>query len=151
MNAVSYSLDELDSKLTNVDLKGFIKDCGAQTLPETVFVVDEKQLKIPFYIPIYLFLFTAGRSIAARINNNELPIINGPSFGYYGNFIPGIPIPTPIFIAIICMIIASALPAYKAIVVIILVVLSAPVVREKLAALKKELTASKSAVKEAKQ
>ena len=98
-----------------------------------------------------LILFTAGRSIAAWINNNELPIINDPRFGYFGNFIPGIPIPTPIFIAIICMIIASALPAYKAIVVIILVVLSAPVVREKLAALKKELTASKSAVKEAKQ
>ena len=212
-----------------------------------------------------LILFTAGRSIAAWINNNELPIINDPSFGYYGNFIPGIPIPTPIFIAIICMIItalvlkftkiglytqsvginaksarlnginpefikfityvilglcvavagfikvsrissinysviakdiemdailavalggnalsggkfnmaasilgayviqfltttlykfnvnASALPAYKAVVVIILVVLSAPVVREKLTALKKKITAPKATVKEAKQ
>lgn len=212
-----------------------------------------------------LILFTAGRSIAAWINNNELPIINDPSFGYFGNFIPGIPIPTPIFIAVICMIItalvlkftkiglytqsvginaksarlnginpefikfityvilglcvavagfikvsrissinysviakdiemdailavalggnalsggkfnmaasilgayviqfltttlykfevnASALPAYKAVVVIILVVLSAPVVREKLAALKKKITAPKATVKEAKQ
>lgn len=52
-----------------------------------------------------LILFTAGRSIAAWINNNELPIISDPSFGYFGNFIPGIPIPTPIFIAVICMII----------------------------------------------
>lgn len=51
-----------------------------------------------------LILFTAGRSIAAWINNNELPIISDPKFGYYGNFIPGIPIPTPIFIAIFCMI-----------------------------------------------
>ena len=212
-----------------------------------------------------LILFTAGRSIAAWINNNELPIINDPSFGYFGNFIPGIPIPTPIFIAVICMIItalvlkftkiglytqsvginaksarlnginpefikfityvilglcvavagfikvsrissinysviakdiemdailavalggnalsggkfnmaasilgayviqfltttlykfnvnASALPAYKAVVVIILVVLSAPVVREKLTAFKKKITAPKATVKEAKQ
>ena len=48
-----------------------------------------------------LILYTAGRSIAAWINNNELPIVNDPSFGYFGGFIPGIPIPTPFFIAII--------------------------------------------------
>lgn len=51
-----------------------------------------------------LILFTAGRSIAAWINHNELPIIKDAIFGYFGNFIPGIPIPTPVFIAIICMI-----------------------------------------------
>ena len=212
-----------------------------------------------------LILFTAGRSIAAWINNNELPIISDESFGYFGNFIPGIPVPTPIFIAIICMIIialvirftklglftqsvginaessrlnginpefikfityvilglcvavagfikvsrfstinysvvakdiemdailavalggnalsggkfnmaasilgayviqfltttlfkfnviSSALPAYKAVVVIILVVLSAPVVRDKLAELRKKLSAPKAAVKEVNQ
>jgi simple sugar transport system permease protein len=54
-----------------------------------------------------LILFTAGRSIAAWINNNELPIINEPSFGYFGGFIPGIPIPTPFFIAAACMIIIA--------------------------------------------
>lgn len=54
-----------------------------------------------------LILFTAGRSIAAWINNNELPNINDPAFGYYGNFIPGIPVPTPIFIAVICMIVIA--------------------------------------------
>ena len=54
-----------------------------------------------------LILFTAGRSIGAWINNNELPIIKDPAFGYYGGFIPGIPIPTSIFIAVICMIIIS--------------------------------------------
>lgn len=210
-----------------------------------------------------LILFTAGRSIAAWINNNELPIISDASFGYYGNFIPGIPIPTPIFIAALCMIIialvlrftklglftqsvginsessrlnginpefikfityvilglcvaiagfikvsrfstinysvvakdiemdailavalggnalsggkfnmaasvlgayviqfltttlfkfnviSSALPAYKAVVVIILVVLSAPIVRDKLAAMRKKLSAPQTAVKEA--
>ena len=55
-----------------------------------------------------LILFTAGRSIAAWINNNELPIIStncDKSFGYWGNYIPGIPIPTPVFIAAISVLI----------------------------------------------
>ena len=54
-----------------------------------------------------LILYTAGRSIAAWINNNELPIINDPTFGYAGNFIPGIPVPTPVFIAAACMILIA--------------------------------------------
>ena len=54
-----------------------------------------------------LILFTAGRSIAAWINNNELPIVSEPSFSYFGGFIPGIPIPTPFFIAIACVIIIA--------------------------------------------
>ena len=56
-----------------------------------------------------LILFTAGRSIAAWINNNELPIVNDVSFTYYGGYLPGIPIPTPFFIAIICFIVTWAL------------------------------------------
>ena len=43
-------------------------------------------------------MFTAGRSIAAWINNNQLPIINDLAFKYAGTFLPGIPVPTPIFI-----------------------------------------------------
>ena len=54
-----------------------------------------------------LILYTAGRSIAAWINNNELPIVNDQTFTYFGGFIPGIPIPTPFFIAAICMIIIA--------------------------------------------
>lgn len=54
-----------------------------------------------------LIMFTAGRSIAAWINNNMLPIVSDPSFAVFGNYIPGIPIPTPVFIAIICMIIIA--------------------------------------------
>ena len=50
-----------------------------------------------------LILYTAGRSIAAWINNNELPVITDPSLGYYGGFIPGVPIPTPFFIAALCV------------------------------------------------
>ena len=54
-----------------------------------------------------LILFTAGRSIAAWINNNELPIVNDPSFQYFGNFFPGCPVPTPFFIAVAVMIIMA--------------------------------------------
>ena len=44
-----------------------------------------------------LIMFTAGRSIAAWINNNELPIVPDPKFQYFGGFIPGIPIPTTLY------------------------------------------------------
>ncbi len=52
-----------------------------------------------------LILFTAGRSIAQWINNNRLPDVSDPAFKYYGNFIPGIPIPTPTLITIVCVVI----------------------------------------------
>ena len=53
-----------------------------------------------------LILYTAGRSIAAWINNNALPIIPTDSgFGIFGGFIPGVPIPTPVFIAIACFVV----------------------------------------------
>lgn len=54
-----------------------------------------------------LILYTAGRSIAAWINNNELPIVNDETFTYFGGFIPGIPIPTPFFIAVGCVLIIT--------------------------------------------
>ena len=53
-----------------------------------------------------LILYTAGRSIAAWINNNALPIIpTNSGFGVFGGFIPGIPIPTPVFIAAACIVV----------------------------------------------
>lgn len=52
-----------------------------------------------------LILFTAGRSIAAWINHNKLPVVNDKTFAYFGGYIPGIPIPTPVFIAIACFIV----------------------------------------------
>ena len=55
-----------------------------------------------------LILFTAGRSIAAWVNNNQLPIVSEQSFTYYGGYIPGIPIPTPFFIAVLCFIVTWA-------------------------------------------
>ena len=54
-----------------------------------------------------LILYTAGRNIAAWINQNRLPIVSEPSFGYFGGTIPGIPIPTPFFIAVICVVIIA--------------------------------------------
>lgn len=55
-----------------------------------------------------LILFTAGRSIAMWINNNELPIVSDETFTWFGGYLPGIPIPTPFFIACICYIITWA-------------------------------------------
>ena len=54
-----------------------------------------------------LILYTADRSIAAWINNNELPVITDPSFGYFGGFLRGIRIPTPFFIAVACIIVIA--------------------------------------------
>ena len=54
-----------------------------------------------------LILFTAGRSIAAWINNNELPVVSDATFSVFGGFIPGIPIPTPVFIMLVCVIITA--------------------------------------------
>lgn len=54
-----------------------------------------------------LILFTAGRSIAAWINNNELPVIKDDTFEFFGGFIPGIPIPTPIFITAACLVVIA--------------------------------------------
>lgn len=52
-----------------------------------------------------LILFTAGRSIAAWINHNELPIVSDVSFSYFGNYFPGVPIPSPFFIALLCFLV----------------------------------------------
>lgn len=56
-----------------------------------------------------LILFTAGRSIAAWVNNNELPMLSDAGFACFGGYIPGIPIPTPFFIAIAVFIATWAL------------------------------------------
>lgn len=54
-----------------------------------------------------LILYTAGRNIAAWINQNQLPIVSDETFSYFGGMIPGIPVPTPVFIAIICIVITA--------------------------------------------
>ena len=47
-----------------------------------------------------LILFTAGRSIGSMAMGGLKPKA-AASFGYYGNFIPGVPIPTPILITVV--------------------------------------------------
>ena len=54
-----------------------------------------------------LILFTAGRPIAYWINGGATPTVSSPLLGYIGSFIPGIPIPTPIIIVIICGVLVS--------------------------------------------
>lgn len=53
-----------------------------------------------------LILFTAGRSIGSMAMGGLKPKA-AASFGYYGNFIPGFPIPTPILITIAVVIITA--------------------------------------------
>jgi simple sugar transport system permease protein len=48
-----------------------------------------------------LILYTAGRSIAYWINGGATPTVTSPLITAIGGFIPGIPIPTPIFIVAI--------------------------------------------------
>ena len=50
-----------------------------------------------------LIMYTAGRSIAAWINNNMVINVQDKAFNVYGGYIPGCPIPTPVIIAAICM------------------------------------------------
>ena len=48
-----------------------------------------------------LILFTAGRGIAQVITQGFILYVRKEQFKYLGNFIPGIPVPTPIFVAIL--------------------------------------------------
>jgi simple sugar transport system permease protein len=50
-----------------------------------------------------LILFTAGRPISSWITGGLSPRVNNPVLGAVGNVIPGIPVPTPIFFAILGM------------------------------------------------
>ncbi len=49
-----------------------------------------------------LILFTIGRAIAYWINGGATPTVSDVRVKYFGGFIPGIPIPTPIFAVIVC-------------------------------------------------
>jgi len=52
-----------------------------------------------------LILYTAGRSVAYWVNGGATPTVSGVWLGYLGGFIPGVPVPTPIFIVVVCGII----------------------------------------------
>ena len=52
-----------------------------------------------------LVLYTCGRSVAYWINGGATPTISSPLITALGSFIPGVPVPTPILIVILCGII----------------------------------------------
>ena len=83
--------------------------CGTNSRPDTLQAPIIVALLVAYFkiqpMVATLILYTAGRSIAAWINNNELPIVSDPTFSYFGGFIPGIPIPTPFFIAAACVLV----------------------------------------------
>lgn len=54
-----------------------------------------------------LILFTAGRGIAQLVSGGNIIYMKVENYKYLGQFLPGVPVPTPIFIAIIVVIIAS--------------------------------------------
>lgn len=56
-----------------------------------------------------LILYTCGRSIAYWINGGATPTVESALVDALGRYIPGVPIPTPIFIVIICIILFSLL------------------------------------------
>jgi simple sugar transport system permease protein len=49
-----------------------------------------------------LILFTTGRAIAYWINGGATPTVSGALLTYFGSFIPGIPVPTPVFVVLAC-------------------------------------------------
>ncbi len=56
-----------------------------------------------------LVLYTCGRSVAYWINGGATPTVESPLITAIGSFIPGIPVPTPILIVIICGILFALL------------------------------------------
>lgn len=54
-----------------------------------------------------LILFTAARAIGLLLCNNQITYIRYDPYKYLGNFIPGCPIPTPIFVTIVVIAIAQ--------------------------------------------
>lgn len=56
-----------------------------------------------------LILFTAGRGIAQLITKGQITYVRVDSFKLLGSNIPGIPLPTPVFIAIIVVILTYVL------------------------------------------
>lgn len=54
-----------------------------------------------------LILFTAARAIGLLLCNNQIIYIRYNPYQYLGNFLPGVPIPTPILVTILIIIIAQ--------------------------------------------
>lgn len=114
-----------------------------------------------------LIMYTAGRSIAAWVNGNKLPVLNDPTiakdiemdailavalggnalsggkFSMTGSIIGAYVIQFLTTTLFNFKVPSDALPAYKAVVVIILVVISAPVFRDKVSKMWKAVKGGK--------
>ena len=56
-----------------------------------------------------MILFTAGRGISQLVTNGQITYIRVDGYKLLGNNIPGIPIPTPIFVAVIVVVLTYIL------------------------------------------
>ena len=56
-----------------------------------------------------LILFTAARAIGLLLCNNQITYIRYDAYKYLGNFIPGCPIPTPVFVAAAVILVVAIL------------------------------------------
>ena len=56
-----------------------------------------------------LILFTAARAIGLLLCNNQITYIRYDKYKYLGNFIPGCPIPTPVFVAGVVILVVALL------------------------------------------
>lgn len=56
-----------------------------------------------------LILYTAARAIGLLLCNNQITYIRYEPYKYLGNFFPGCPIPTPLFVAIIVILVVAVL------------------------------------------
>jgi len=56
-----------------------------------------------------LILFTAGRGIAQLVTRGQITYIRVDSYKYLGNFIPHVPLPTSIFVAILVVVLTNLL------------------------------------------
>lgn len=61
-----------------------------------------------------LILYTAGRGVAQLITNGQITYIRADGYKVAGNFIPGIPIPTPIFFAIGAVVVMTLIMRFTA-------------------------------------
>ena len=84
-----------------VVLLGFLACCAVSILVGAFNGVLVAVFKIQPMIAT-LILFTSGRSIAYWINGGATPTVSSPITKAIGGFIPGVPVPTPVFIVIIC-------------------------------------------------
>lgn len=96
--------EALPEKMQAPIIVAFIVACAATMLVGAFNGALVAKFKIQPMVAT-LIMFTAGRSIAAWVNNNQRPNIQDASFGVFGNFIPGIPVPTPVFITLGCILI----------------------------------------------